>query len=350
MRRKTTRKQPGSPPGTLVYTGPPVEEFELTVIQYDAHTYREFSLERVEDLSSRLDPSLTTWINLVGLHHVGAIEALGSMLHLHPLTLEDILNVIQRPKLEDYEDYLFLVFHMLTYDHAARTVESEQVSMVLKDHILVTFQERKGDVFEPVRDRLRRNRGIIRTHGTDYLLYALADVIVDHYFLILEHLEEETERLETQVVEDPSPQVVSPLHTVKRNLLTLRKSVWPLREVLAALTREQSSLVSRVGLYMRDVYDHTIQVIDMVETLRDMASGLLDLYLSSVSNRMNEVMKVLTIIATLFMPLTFIAGIYGMNFRYMPELEWRWGYPAVLALMLALGIGMLFYFKRKKWL
>ncbi|AEJ61096.1 magnesium and cobalt transport protein CorA [Spirochaeta thermophila DSM 6578] len=350
MRKKRTRKQPGSPPGTLVYTGKPEGEFELTLIQYNEHTYRELTLERIEDIAAHLDPALTTWINVVGLHRVSQIETLGKMLGLHPLTVEDVLNVTQRPKVEDYEHYLFVVLHMLTFNDEARTVESEQVSMVLKDHLLVTFQERKGDVFDPVRERLRRNRGIIRRHGADYLLYALVDVIVDHYFLILEHLEEETERLEEEVVEHPTPHLIRALHAVKRNLITLRKSVWPLRELLSTLSRGESPLISQMTLYLRDVYDHTIQVIDTVETLRDVASGLLDVYLSSVSNRMNEIMKVLTIIATIFMPLTFIAGIYGMNFRYMPELEWKWGYPAVLGLMCFLGIGMLLYFKKKKWL
>lgn len=239
---------------------------------------------------------------------------------------------------------------MLTYNDTAHEVESEQVSLVLGKNFVLTFQERAGDVFEPIRERLEKDKSTIRKKGADYLFHALIDIIVDHYFVVLEKLGNEIEGLESEVISDPSPETVQGIHKLKGNLINMRRSIWPLREVSSQLSKDESQLLQGVQIYFRDVYDHVIQIIDTVEMFRDTVSGLLDIYLTSVSNRMNEVMKVLTIIATIFIPLTLIAGVYGMNFRYMPEMEWRYGYPAVLILMLCIGLGMVAYFKRKKWM
>lgn len=348
---KGISRKKGQPPGTLIYTGDKIIDFEIAIIDYNSGEYKEFEVKNPEECFSFRDSPTVTWINIVGLDKVDVIENIGKHYNLHPLVLEDILNVHQRPKIEYFEDYVFVVLKMLKYNEESYDIESEQVSMILGENFVFTFQEKKGDVFDPVRIRIRNNKGIIRKNGADYLLYALIDIIVDNYFVILEKLGDEVEDLEDNVILDPSPETVHTIHRLKKNLIELRKTIWPLREVLNTLYREDSHLIKKkTSFYFRDVYDHTIQVIDTVETLRDIAGGLLDVYLSSVSNRMNEIMKVLTIIATIFIPLTFIAGIYGMNFKYMPELEWKFGYPLVLILMLSIGIGMLIYFRKKKWL
>ncbi|MDK2896867.1 MAG: magnesium transporter [Candidatus Atribacteria bacterium] len=339
----------GALPGTLVYTGDKREDFAVWVIDYNIDEYKETELKSVEECFPFKDSPTVTWIDIVGLHKIEAIEKIGKHYNLHPLILEDILNVKQRPKIEYFDDYIFIVLKTLTYDEFSG-IEAEQVSIIVGKNFVFTFQERKGDVFEPIRARIRHNKGVIRENGADYLLYALIDVIVDNYFVILEKLGEEIEDLEEEVISDSSPATVQAIHRLKRNLIELRKSVWPLREILNTLSKDESRLVKKTLIYLRDVYDHTIQIIDTVEIFRDMVSGLLDVYLSSTSNKMNEIMKVLTIIATIFIPLTFLAGIYGMNFRYMPELEWRLGYPLVLGVMLGIGIGMVIYFKRKKWM
>ena len=265
--------------------------------------------------------------------------------------MEDIVHTGQRPKLEDYGSHLFVVLRMLRWNEETRQIDDEQVSFAIGPSWVLSFQERKGDVFDPIRDRLLSDRGRIRKLGPDYLAYALVDAIVDHYFSILEALGERIESLGEEMAQNPRPQELEAIRHSKRELLFMRKSVWPLREVLSSLQRAETDLLRDSTVpYLRDVYDHTIQIIDTVETFRDMLSGLTDLYMSSVSNRMNEVMKVLTIIATIFIPLSFVAGLYGMNFDFMPELHWRYGYFAVLGLMLAIGIGMLLYFRRRKWL
>jgi magnesium transporter len=253
--------------------------------------------------------------------------------------------------MEDFEDYLFIVFKMLSYYEKESEIRSEHVSLFLGSNFVLTFQEKEGDVFASIRERIRDGRGRIRKMGSDYLAYALIDTVVDNYFSILEKIGEKVEDVEGELVTNPTTETIQSIHNLKREMIYLRKSVWPLREVVSRLERGDSELINETTvIYLRDVYDHTIQVIDAVETLRDILSGMLDLYLSSISNRMNEVMKVLTIIATIFIPLTLIAGVYGMNFRYMPELDWRWGYPTILLTMTVIGIIMLIYFKRKKWL
>jgi magnesium transporter len=293
-----------------------------------------------------------TWINVEGLHQVEILEKLGECYGFHPLVLEDILNTDQRPKMEDYGDYLYVVLKMLSLQGQKNEIVTEQVSILLGSNFVISFQEGgEGDVFNSIRDRIKNGKGRIRKMGADYLAYALLDAVVDNYFIILEKLGEKIELLEEELVTRPTSHTLNLIHHMKREMIFLRKAVWPLREVVGGLERAETSLFKEATrIYLRDIYDHTIQVIDTVETFRDMVSGMLDIYLSSVSNRLNSVMKVLTIIATIFMPLTFLAGIYGMNFKYMPELEWRWGYPFIWLIMIGIGVFMLIYFRKKKWM
>ena len=292
-----------------------------------------------------------TWIDVSGISHVDHLEELGECFHLHPLVLEDILNVDQRPKIEDYEDYLFIVLKTISRVPEGDEIEAAQVSLILGANFVLSFHENDEDLFKPVRERLITAKGRIRKAGADYLAYALIDLIVDHYFVILEEFGEQVEFLEDEVVSRAVPATLQTVHRLKNQMILLRRSLWPLREVIARLDRRESPLIQdATGVYFKDVYDHTIIAIDTVETYRDILSGLLDIYLSSVSNRLNEIMKVLTIIATIFMPLTFLAGVYGMNFKYMPELEWHYGYFACMAFMALLAGGMLLYFKKRKWI
>jgi magnesium transporter len=324
---------------------------KITIIDYDEEKFQEKEVETIDEVFPFSDKSTATWINLDGIHQVDNIEKIGKHFKIHPLVLEDIMNTGQRPKMEDFNNYLFLVLKMLSYDEEENETKIEQVSLILSSNYVISFQESEGDVFEPIRERIRTDRGRIRKMGVDYLAYSLIDAIVDNYFMVLEKIGEKIEDIEDELVKNPTPEVLHTIHRLKRELIFLRKSVWPLREVISRLERWESPLIDKsIDIYLRDVYDHTIQVIDALETFRDMLSGMLDIYLSSVSNRMNEVMKVLTIIATIFIPLTLVAGIYGMNFRYMPELDWVWGYPMVYMVMLAVSAVMLMYFRRKKWL
>ncbi|MGD2186444.1 MAG: magnesium/cobalt transporter CorA, partial [Desulfobacterales bacterium] len=292
-----------------------------------------------------------TWINIDGLHEVELIEKVGTHFGVHSLTLEDIVNTGQRPKVDDFEDYIYLVFKMLKFDDPSGHIVSEQVSLILGPHYLISFQEAEGDVFNLVRERIRKGRVRIRKSGPDYLAYALIDAVVDLYFLILEKIGEKIEQFEDRVHSEPTPEILQKIHELKREIIYFRKQVWPIREVLNVWHKTESPLVDDANnVFINDVYDHTIQVIDTIESFRDIIAGMMDLYLSTVSNRMNEVMKVLTIMATIFIPLTFVAGIYGMNFKFMPELEWKWSYPLLWILLIVIFLSMLFYFKRKKWL
>lgn len=350
-RFKKRSEKGGLPPGTLIHIGEKkVEKVVITVINYDSERYEEKELKSIDECFPYKDSPTVTWINIAGIHQVDIMEKIGNHFGIHPLVMEDILNTEHRPKMDDMEDYVFVVLKMLDYNKEDG-FDAEQISIVLGQHFVISFQEMEGDVFEPVRERIRKNKGRIRKRGADYLAYALLDSVVDNYFTILEKIGERIEFLEEELVENPSTQTLQEIHRLKREMIFLRKSIWPLREVISGLERGESSLIKETTvIYLRDVYDHTIQVIDTVETFRDMISGMLDIYLSSISNKMNEVMKVLTIIATIFIPLTFLAGVYGMNFGYMPELEWDLGYFAVLFLMAIIGMGLVLYFRKKKWL
>lgn len=329
----------------------------MQVIDYSKDTFVERSLEKIEECFPFRDTGTISWINIDGVHDPNIIEAIGAHFGIHPLVLEDIMHTNQRPKMEVFEDYIYLVYRMLYQNDSDKEIQSEQVSIILTKNVVLSFQERPGDIFDPIRERIRSNKGRIRKMGADYLAYSLFDGVVDNYFVILENIGESLEEMEDQLLDDPKPETLQRIHSFKADMIFLRKSVWPLREVVNGLLRGESTLITKAtGIYLRDVYDHTIQVIDTVETFRDMISGMFDIYMSSVSNKMNEVMKVLTIFASIFIPLTFVAGIYGMNFDpgispfNMPELQWYFGYPFALTIMLGMGLLMLWYFKRKKWM
>jgi len=349
---KRMSKTAGLSPGTLVHIGEKkTDKAKITIIDYDEGQFQEKEVKTVEECFPFKKTPTITWINIDGIHDIEIIEKLGKQFDLHSLVLEDILNTGQRPKYEDFESHIFVVLKMLQFDKKENEIITEQVSILFGSNFVISIQEKEGDVFEPIRDRIRNAKGKIRKMGVDYLAYCLLDAIVDSYYLILEKIGDRIEGMEEELIANPTPQTLQIIHNLKRDMIFLRKSVWPLREVVSGLERGESKLIKKsTHIFLRDVYDHTIQVIDTIETFRDMVSGMLDIYLSSLSNRMNEVMKVLTIIATIFIPLTFIAGIYGMNFKYMPELGWHWGYFGVLGLMAVIGILMVVHFKRKNWL
>lgn len=348
---KKRSKKTGLPPGTLVHVGEKkIERVKIKIIDYSESTLQEMEAENAEECFPFKDKSTVTWLNITGVHQTDVIEKIGGLFEIHPLVMEDIVNTNQRPKIEAFDDYLFLVLKMLYCDNNNTEIRDEQVSLILGHNFVISFQEREGDVFNSVRGRIRNGKGKIKKSGSDYLVYSLVDAIVDNYFIILEKIGDKIEEL-GEAVENPDPHTLSRVHKLKWELLFLRKSVWPLRDVVSFLQRDESKLIKKpTKLYIRDVYDHTIQVIDSVETFRDMVSGMIDVYLSSVSNRMNEIMKVLTIFAVIFIPLTFIVGIYGMNFEYMPELKWRWGYRFIWLVIITVGGSMFIYFKRKRWI
>lgn len=349
--RRTRAGKVGLPPGTLVYTGEKRDRpARITVLTYSFEEFEERQVGGVADaLAARTRPGIT-WINVDGLEDTSLIGELGEAFRIDSLLLEDMVHVGQRPKLEHREDYLFIVVRMFAYIPDEQRVRNEQVSLVLGQDFVLTFQEQEGDVLESVRKRLR-DGGRIRGRGPDFLAYAILDAIVDHYFVVLEQLSDRVEAVEQVVIEVVAPEVARAIHRMKRDAVVLRRAVWPLREVVGGLLRDDSVLVrEETRPFLRDVYDHAVDALETLETLRDTLSGMLDIHLSTVSNRMNEVMKVLTMIATVFVPLTFVVGIYGMNFENMPELGWRWGYPAILGIMATISFGMLIYFRRKGWL
>ncbi len=342
----------GMPPGSLVHIGEThAEAVSIDLIGYDADTFEELRFQTVDDCLLHLERPGITWVDVEGVHDVEIIRHLGERFSLHPLVLEDIVNTVQRPKIEDYGAYLFIVLRMLKPTGGGE-FSSEQLSMILGPSYLFTFHEGiQGDVFDTVRERLRNGKGKARGMGADYLAYALIDAVVDSYFSVLEDLGERIVNLEEELTLAPDPTTLHEINNIKKEIIFLRKAVWPLREAVSFLERGDSDLLSSsTRLYFRDVYDHTVQVIDTVETYRDLLSGMLDLYLSSISNRINEIMKFLTVIGTIFMPLTFLVGVYGMNFKHMPELEWHNGYFLLWGLMIGISILMIIYFRRKRWL
>jgi magnesium transporter len=360
---KTRNPTPGQSPATLTphltdgQSVPPV----ITLIEYDQRTHEERKVENVEELLGCFDNDKVTWINIDGLGDVEVLRRLGERFKLHPLALEDVLDVGQRPKAEQYEGYLFIVAEMLYLEKDER-LSGEQVSMFLGPNFLITVQEEAGrDVFEPVRVRIRSGRGFIRKMKSDYLAYALLDTIIDHYFPVLEHIGGAIEELEGQLVAKPTAGNVQMLHEFKRTLMQMRRFVWPARDVASSLIHEDSGLITaETKVFLRDCYDHTVQIMDLVESYRDVLSGLMELYLSAIGIRTNEIMRVLTVISSIFIPLTFVVGVYGMNFApdaegrklpwNMPELYSPYGYVGILAFMAMIAIGQIVFFKRKKWL
>ncbi len=349
---KSTKRKAGLTPGTLVHIGErKVERVGIRIIDYDETFFEEKEVETVEECFPFRDKETMTWINIDGLHDVELIEKIGQHFGLHPLVLEDIVNTDQRPKMEDFGDYLFVVLKMLYYDKERSELESEQVSLIFGTNFLISFQERQGNVFEPLKDRIKKRKGRVRKAGVDYLAYALIDSIVDSYFVILEQFGERVEYVEQELATTPTQDTLQVIRTFKKEMIFLRKSIWPLREVVNSLERGEFPLIqSATGIYLRDVYDHTVQIIDAVESYQDMLSGMLEVYLSSMSNKMNEVMKLLTVFAAIFIPLTFVAGIYGTNFSFIPELEWKWSYFVFLFVLVVIGVSLLVYFRKKKWL
>jgi len=349
---KKASKKKGLPPGTLVSVSDGGDErIKIRIIDYDSNDLEEREIDSIADAFPFKDTPTVTWVNIDGLSDIDSIERLGNQFGIHSLVLEDIVSLGQRPKLEDFDDHIFIVCKMLEFDKEVRETRSEQLSILIGKNYVISFQERVGDVFDHVRERIRKGKGKIRKKGPDYLAYALLDAVVDNYFTVLERIGETVEDMEDEVLDNPVPKTLQAVHRVKADLVFIRKSIWPLREVLNGLSRGDSQLIQEATcIYFRDVQDHTVQVMDSVEALKDMSGGLLDTYLSSVSNRMNEVMKVLTIFASIFIPLTFVAGVYGMNFEYMPELKWKQGYFIVWGIMLFMGASMLLYFKRRRWI
>ena len=350
--RKKHSSKTGLPPGTLIHAGEEkTTTARITLLHYDESQMQERVLESVDQCVPFHQAASVSWINLDGFSQIEVLEKFGREFKLHPLVLEDILHTEQRPKLEDHGDYIYIVLRMLSYNSQKRVIDSEQMSLVLGSNFVLSFQEEPGDVFDTVRMRIRNGKGQIRKLGADYLLYALLDAVVDQYFVILEELGDDIEALEEDVLANPHPEVLQTLHRLKREMIYLRKAVWPLREVINVLARGDSPLMQKHTLiYVRDLYDHAIRVMDTVETFRDLISGMLDIYLSSLSNRTNMVMKVLTVITTIFMPLTLITGIFGMNFKYIPGLAESWGFFAVIGTMLLISVTMLGVFRRKKWI
>ncbi len=352
MRKKLKphSKKAGLPPGTPVYTDEKkIDKIEIEVIDYQKGKAEEYHFNKVEECFPFKERSSITWINICGLHDVAPIEKIGEFFEIHPLVIEDIVHLEQRPKMEEYDSYFYFVIRMFFLQNG--DFYDEQVSIILGENYVITFQEKQGDVFDVIRERIKSGKNRINRESADFLAYSLIDVIVDNYFVVLEKIGEQIEDLEDELLLNPTTESLHKIHSLKRKILSLRRSVWPLRDVVSRFERIESEIISQTTqIYVRDVYDHAVQIIDTIENYRDILAAMMDIYLSSVSNRMNEIMKVLTIIATIFIPLTFIAGIYGMNFKYMPELLWRWGYPASLLLMLVIAAIMLVYFRRKNWL
>jgi magnesium transporter len=335
----------GARPGTLVINAH-AQKPTVRVIQYTPDQVREHEVADTDQLRELLQDGAVTWIDVQGLGDEKIMRSLGDIFGLHPLALEDVVNVPQRPKIERFEKHTLCITRMAL--PREKGVEPEQVSLFVGPNYVLTFQERRGDVFDPIRNRVRQGGPILRSSGPSYLAYALLDAVIDGYYPILEMFGEKLEALEDEIVANPRPAVLHEIHQAKRDLLALRRAMWPQREAINALIRDENPLITdTVRVYLRDCYDHCVQIMDAIETYRELAAGLMDVYLSSVGNRQNEVMKVLTIIASIFIPLTFMAGIYGMNFENMPELHAAWGYPMLLAAMIVVVVAMIIYFRHK---
>ncbi len=351
--KRHTRKT-GLPPGSLVYVGDQPTSGRaaaITLFDYDGDHCDEATIEKIEECARFKDSDSVTWINIDGIHEVEVLERIGHIFGLHALVLEDILNTDQRPKVEDHGHYLYVVVKMLSFGDLQHEIASEQLSLVLGPNFLLSFQDKPGDVLDPLRQRIRHARGRIRKTGTDYLLYALLDTVIDNYFLVLDKVGDRVEEIEDSVAIRPKSDTLPAIHALKRQVIMFRKAVWPMRELVTSLWHGESELIREsTRVYLRDLHDHVAQIIDGIDANRDMLSSSLDVYLSNISNRTNGIMKVLALFSAIFMPLTFITGIFGMNFKNFPELDWKYGFQATIAIMFVLGVGMLWFFWRKKWL
>ncbi|OCL26086.1 magnesium and cobalt transport protein CorA [Orenia metallireducens] len=350
--KKSSINKSGLPPGTLVYRGKErQEEVKITVFNYSNDDYLEEQDISLEESLTYKEKAGIKWINIDGLHNIEVVKSLGEAFNIHSLVLEDILDTDHRPKVDCYDEFVYFIIKLFSYDATEEEIDIEQLSIILGDDFVLTFQEKEGDVFDNIRERIRNQSSRLRSSGSDYLAYVLLDVIVDNYFVVLDEIGEGLFLMEEDLLLEPSQDILPDIQQVKRKMIFLEKSVWPLKGILNNLLKGDNKLFKEsTTLYLKDVNDHIEKAIDTIQTFRDIINGMMDTYLSNINNKMNEIMKVLTIISTIFIPLTFIAGIYGMNFRYMPELESKLGYPITLIVMSAIVIGMLVYFKKKKWL
>ena len=340
----------GAPPGTLYYNGEErIDKIKITLIEYNDTEFFEETFFDLTDCLSHVKPNMIKWINVEGLHDIDLIEKIGKFYHIHPLTLEDIVHVDQRAKFEDFDHYVVAIMRMI---HYGAQVESEQLAIVLCENTVISFQEpHGGDAFDIIRTRLRTSKGRVRKLGADYLAYALMDAVVDCYFTAIEKIGDKIEIIEEQIISDSDKKSILELYRLKREMIYLRKQVWPMRDLINNMIRSETTLINPTSdIYLRDLSDHVTRIIDTVETYRDLLSGIMDVFLSTNANKMNEVMKVLTIMSSIFIPVTFIAGVYGMNFENMPELKTQTGYFIVLGVMISTILGLLYYFKRRKWL
>jgi len=348
---KKRSKKAGLGPGALIHIGKTyVDQSKITMARYDEASFTEKEIRSVSELQKEKGQPGVLWVNIDGLQDVKLLEEIGIFFGLHPLILEDILNTDQRPKAEDFTDYMFIVLKNI-HNHSDQNLHAEQISIILGKNFVLSFQEKESNLFDPLRDRLRAAKGKIRKAGADYLAHHLMDAIIDQYFAVLEDVDEKIELLENELVRQTTPAMLQSIHQLKRELIFLRKSLWPLRDAISVMQRSDSHLiVDSTLIYFKDISDHIIAVIDTVDTFRDMLGGMLDIYLSAASMKMNQVMKVLTIITTIFMPLSFLAGVYGMNFEYIPGLHWHWGFYFLWGVMLTIVVGMLILFRKKKWI
>lgn len=357
MKLRVSRKKKGMSPGSLIFTGEKkTETVSISLFDYNSGNFIETKIDNLTELEKYKNNSNITWINIVGLHDINVLERIGNIFNIHPLVLEDILNVSHNPKIEDYESYLFLVVKMINYVESSNKLDIEQVSLIIGKNYIITFQEKNGDVFDPIRERIRTAKGLIRKYSEDYLGYRILDSIIDNYFSVLESFDERIEDIEDQILTDPDESSLEEIHHLRKELIKLRRAVSPLREMIFTIEKEKFNFIQKTTfVYLRDLSDHIKQIIDTIENYREFINGLLEVYLSNASHRMNEVVKLLTIISTIFIPLTFIVGIYGMNFRTdasrwnMPELDWAFGYPFVMILMVVIAVTLIIFFKKKRW-
>jgi len=345
-------KKAGLPPGSLVHVGEVMEtEVCITIVDYNKEVIEEQTVESVEQILQCREKDTVTWVNIEGLGNVELIGAIGEAFNIHPLVLEDILNTHQRPKLEEYDDYSYCVLKGISLAKNGFSVEYEQISILILNDFVFTFKEKQDELFEPVRRRLRSSKGHFRSQGADYLAYVILDTIVDSYFTLQDSLDDIIDSIEEELLTEPTKVTMATIQRLKHELIIIRRSISPLREMLNAILRSESPLIEEKTLiYFRDIFDHVLRISESIESSRDMVAGLLDIYMTTISNKMNEIMIFLTVFASIFIPLTFIAGIYGMNFEYMPELKWKWAYPALWVAFIAIPVILLGYFKKKKWL
>ena len=349
--RNNYKKKMNSPPGTIFVDDSISDFFSVKIIEYNNTVFEEKKIESCKDIKKDLDEGIYRWIQVVGLGNIEEIKTLGEIFNIHPLVLEDILNSDQRPKIEGYKEYLSLFLKSISFDETKEEFNRENISIILFNNTVISFQQYDLPIFEHIKTRIKDHKGRIREEFSDYLLYILCDLIVDNYFIVLDSLGEKIADIEQDLVDNPTKSSLNSIQNLKRQMIIFRRSVWPLREVINSILRGDFSLfTSPTLLFIRDLYDHTIQIIDTIENFRELLSSMLDIYLSSISNKQNDIMKFLTIVSTIFIPITFIVGVYGMNFKYMPELEMVWAYPLTWFFMIFISVLSIFYFKRKGWL